>query len=62
MVINGNMYNQPMPGVPSLTELEIAEIATFIYNNWGQQRGLIDVMQVSQSLSPCFSRPDILLF
>src|SRR3954467_2763545 len=31
--VNGKIFDQPMPGIPSLTELEIAEIATFIYNS-----------------------------
>ncbi len=55
MTVNGNMFNQPMPGVPSLTELEIAEIATYIYNNWGHEKGLVEVKTVSQSLQPCLS-------
>ena len=53
MEVNGQVYNQPMPGVPSLTELEIAEIATYIYNSWGHERGLIDVKAVNQVLQPC---------
>ena len=55
MTVNGNMFNQPMPGVPSLTELEIAEIATYIYNNWGHEKGLVEVKTVSHSLQPCLS-------
>src|SRR5690242_19621245 len=31
LVVNGVSYNQPMPGIPTLTDLEIAEIATYIY-------------------------------
>ena len=56
MTVNGDEYHQPMPGVVSLTELEIAEITTYIYNSWGHERGLIDVRQVSQSLQPCLSQ------
>ncbi len=53
MTVNGSSYNQPMPGIPSLTELEIAEIATYIYNSWGHEKGIIEVKQVSQSLKSC---------
>ena len=53
MIVNGSLYNQPMPGVPALTELEIAEIATYIYNSWGHEKGLIEVKEVSRSLQPC---------
>ena len=55
MMVNGNMYNQPMPGVPLLTELEIAEIATYIYNSWGHEKGLIEVKEVNKSLQPCLT-------
>ncbi len=55
MTVNGVVYNQPMPGAVSLTELEIAEITTYIYNSWGHEKGLIDVRQISQSLQPCLS-------
>ncbi len=53
IIVNGKNFNQPMPGVPSLTELEIAEIATYIYNSWGHERGLIDVNSVSKALNTC---------
>lgn len=55
MTVNGAMYNQPMPGVPSLTELEIAEISTYIYNSWGHKLGLVELKEVSQSLQNCTS-------
>ncbi|HWA34512.1 MAG TPA: cytochrome c [Cyclobacteriaceae bacterium] len=51
--VNGKIFNQPMPGIPSLTELEIAEISTFIYNSWGREKGLIEVNSVSKALKVC---------
>ena len=53
MIVNGNSFNQPMPGLRSLTELEIAEIATYIYNTWGHQRELVEPTQVRQALEKC---------
>ena len=53
MIVNGNNYNQPMPGLRSLTELEIAEIATYIYNTWGHERELVEPVQVRQALEKC---------
>lgn len=53
IIVNGSMYNQPMPGVPSLTELEIAEIATYIYNTWGHEKGLVEVSAVRSALQQC---------
>jgi cytochrome c551 len=53
LLVNGKSYNKPMPGVPSLTELEIAEIATYIYNTWEHQRGTIDIKEVTNALKKC---------
>lgn len=53
LVVNGKSYNQRMPGIPTLSDLEIAEIATYIYNTWGHSRGLVDVQEVSKILRAC---------
>lgn len=53
IVVNGVTYNQAMPGVRSLTELELAEIATYMYNSWGRQRGLIEAKEVGRLLDSC---------
>lgn len=51
--VNGVIYNQPMPGVPELTDLEVAEIATYIYNSWGHNKGIIDVKVVHKLSQKC---------
>lgn len=53
LVVNGKEYNQAMPGIPTLTDLEIAQIATYIYNTWEYKRGLVDVSEVSRVLRNC---------
>lgn len=53
LTVNGVQYNQAMPGVPTLTDLEIAEIATYIYNAWGNEYGLIDVKEAERILNTC---------
>jgi cytochrome c551 len=55
LLINGKIYNQRMPGVPSLTPLEIAEISTYIYNTWSNDHGLIDVRQIEIVLQDCIT-------
>jgi cytochrome c551 len=51
--VNGKQYNKPMPGIASLTELEIAEITTYIYNTWDRRRGIVEVKEVAAALSAC---------
>ena len=56
LTVNGVAFNQFMPGVITLTELELAEIATYIYNSWGNERGLIEVSDIRPLLDSC-ARP-----
>jgi len=53
VLVNGKKFNKPMPGIPVLTDLEIAEIATYIYNTWSHQHGLIDVKETSAIINNC---------
>lgn len=53
MMVNGNQYNQAMPGIPNLSDLEVAEIATYIYNTWSHERGLVEVKTASEILAQC---------
>lgn len=39
MIVNNIEFNQPMPANPDLTDLEIAEILTYIGNTWGNEMG-----------------------
>jgi mono/diheme cytochrome c family protein len=54
LIVNGKMYNQAMPPT-TLSDLEIAEIATYIYNTWGRSRGIVEVSAVSLQLQQCDS-------
>lgn len=53
MFVNGKQYNQPMPGIPTLSDLEVAEIATYIYNTWSHKEGIIEVKEVSRIMEGC---------
>lgn len=52
-VVNGKTYQQPMKGIPALTDLDVAEITTFIYNNWGRTRGMVTVDEVAKATASC---------
>jgi mono/diheme cytochrome c family protein len=53
ITVNGITYNMEMKGVISLTELELAEIATYIYNSWDHQTGIIETDRVEKALAKC---------
>lgn len=50
MTVNGISYNQPMPANRQLTPPEIAQIATYIYNVWGDQKRRISSQEVREYL------------
>ncbi len=53
LLVNGKLYNKEMKGIGSLTELEIAEIATYIYNTWDHQRGIVEVREIAAAILAC---------
>jgi len=53
ILVNGKDYNLEMPANKKLTNIEIAEIATYIYNAWGNQHGLISVTEVNRIIENC---------
>tara|TARA_R110002020_G_scaffold313507_1_gene528739 strand:- start:41 stop:256 length:216 start_codon:yes stop_codon:yes gene_type:complete len=50
IVVNGQVYNQPMPASPQLTPLEISQISTYLYNIWGMNKGKITSKEVEKYL------------
>lgn len=50
IMVNGVVYNQPMPPNPQLTPMDISEITTYIYNVWGNKQGLITPGMVRENL------------
>ena len=50
ITVNGEKYNQAMPANPSLKPLEIAQIATYVYNIWGINEGVISSSDVEEYL------------
>ncbi|AQG79992.1 cytochrome C [Spirosoma montaniterrae] len=53
IVVNGKRYNRPMPAQPQLSDLEIAELVTYIYNEWGNETKVTDVKEVKPVLEAC---------
>ncbi|MEK6480216.1 cytochrome c [Catalinimonas sp. 4WD22] len=53
IIVNGESYNQKMPANKQLTDLEIAQITTYILNSWGNEKGYISVKEASGYLKTC---------
>lgn len=53
IVVNGKTYNQPMPANAQLKDLDIAEITTYIYNQWGDEKGITESKEVTPILEKC---------
>ncbi|MCY7358733.1 MAG: cytochrome c [Rudanella sp.] len=50
ILVNGKRYNRPMPAQMHLSNLEIAEIVTYIYAEWGNSNDIVDVKYVDKVL------------
>lgn len=48
--VNGKIYNQPMPANSQLQNLDIAEVVTYIYNEWAGEKEITTVEEVEKAL------------
>jgi len=53
IIVNGKRYNRPMPAQLQLSDLEVAEITTYIYNEWGGEDSLTSAKEVGPVLAKC---------
>lgn len=53
ITVNGIEYDQPMPANEKLTNIEIAQISTYLYNSWGHEQGYIPVKKAAKEISKC---------
>lgn len=51
--VNGEQYKQAMPANAQLTDIEVAQILTFIGNSWSNEKGYYSVNEVSKYLEDC---------
>lgn len=51
IMVNGKKYNQPMPANNQLTNLDIAEVVTYIYNEWNGETKITEVKEVEKVLN-----------
>jgi mono/diheme cytochrome c family protein len=53
IIVNGQLYNQAMPGFPTLTPVDITNLLNYISNEWGNERAYITADQVEKGLANC---------
>jgi mono/diheme cytochrome c family protein len=53
IVVNGKSFHQAMPANTQLHALDVAEIATYIYNEWGNEKTITEVKYVQKVLGNC---------
>ncbi len=53
IVVNGKAYNRPMPAQHQFSDLEVAEITTYIYNQWGDETKTTSATQAKPILERC---------
>ncbi len=53
IVVNGVQYDTPMDGFPTLTEIQITNIANYVYSSWGNQAEEFTVREIEEQLKNC---------
>jgi mono/diheme cytochrome c family protein len=53
ILVNGKVFNRPMPANPKLTEIEIAEIVSFVTMKWGKDSTYTKIETVQDALQQC---------
>lgn len=53
IMVNSVVFNQPMPANLSITDLEIAEIATYIYTEFADSVQIITINDVKKIMENC---------
>lgn len=51
--ISGVLYNEPMPGIPELTEIDIAYILTYVTVRFGDSQEKFSTEEVKDALQDC---------
>lgn len=54
--VNGQTYNQPMPGIAGLNDVEIANILNYIQHRWGDAALYYAPADIRKRLEDCAPR------
>ena len=53
IVVNGITYDEPMAGITTLSDFQIANIINYINHAWGNDYGFVKVEDIRQQLENC---------
>ena len=53
ITVAGKTYSSKMPPQDNLSDIELAEILTYVTNSFGNKLGVVDAPMVNNSLSSC---------
>ncbi len=53
IVVNGNTYAEQMPGVETLSDIQVVNILNYVISSWGNQLEPYRLDEVRQSLEKC---------
>ena len=53
LTVNGIVFNMEMPSNPNITDLEIAEIATYIYTEFADSVQIVTLHEVAEIMKIC---------
>jgi len=53
IMVNGKEFSRPMPGNPKLTDIELAEIVTYLTIKWGKDSTFTSIETVQNLLLDC---------
>ena len=53
LLINGQLYDEKMPGFDTMTDFDIAQVLVFVTNSFGNKQGMYPYPLVSKDLERC---------
>ena len=53
IMVKGKKFSRPMPGNPKLTDIELAELVTYVTIKWGKDSTYTSIESVQKSLQNC---------
>ncbi len=53
ITVNGKTYAEKMPGIPTLSAVEVTNVLNYINNAWGNNYGVYTLEEVKQALESC---------